>query len=455
MLNFSKNLFFVFCALGSLCSQAQIDKQWLIYNGKVKTNFVNDSNVYGSDFQNILNAGNSFSILGVRHPNNVFNKNPRNDLFIIYSDGSFFDSRKLNPYVCWPNSVSYRPSDPVELPKSYTINGPTNKAMEFLYLTKIYEDDDPPAEVSISNASNHTPLTVNTSYTTTMQVNHDFVPGTDVTLVIPKNLFDNCSNASLNFDHNVFEPSNIFQNSTSCSFNAISGMSITNNSIDGISSPEKFHYFNFKVKPNLAENFMGTAREFQLRCGGTLIASLVDTIRSGHDPSFIKVKCLFKRKIDTKMRYFALYHIQFQNNGNHVVDSVKVKFKLPPDVKSRKIKAFHWYYGGRIGCKDSLPEGLKIENHAGNFELSMNYPFLSPRSENPNDRNPSSKGVIEFCVELKRNPQLKDVDLKPIDARTYFNTKEAKFDYFFDPKVKKNREKIRAFNDKCDCHCKF
>ena len=455
MINIKKILIFAIFTLASISTKAQIDKQWLIYDGRVKTSFLNNQNVYGLDFQNVLSTGNSFSISGVRHPNNFFNKNPRNDLFIIYDDGTFFDSRRLNPHVCWPNSVSYRPDDPVEIPKSYTINGPLNKKIEYLYLTKIYEDDDPPATVSITSETNHTPVTVSTSTTTTMLVNHDFVPGADVTLVVPKNLFDNCPNASLMFNQNVFEPGNIFQNGTSCSFNMISGMTHNSNSIDGISAPGNYHYFNFRVKSNLPENLMGTASEFQLKCGSTIIASLVDTIRNSHDPSFIKIKCLFKRKINNKMRYFALYHVQFQNTGNHVVDSVKVKFRLPPDVKSRKIQAFHWYYGGRIGCKEGLPEGLNIINQNGNFEFSMNYPFLGTNSGNPNDRNPTSKGVIEFCAELKRNPQVMDVDLKPIDARTYFNTKEAKFDYFFDPKVKKNRDRVRVFSDKCDCHCKF
>ena len=326
--------------------------------------------------------------------------------------------------------------------------------MKYFYLSNIYEDDDPPSNIKITNATTFTPMTVGISSTSIMQANHDFVPGTDVTLIIPNNLFNNCTIASLGFDSNVFEPSNVFQDGSSCSFNIIPGMSINGNSINGITIPSNYHYFNFKVKENLNSTLMGNSYEFTLKCGTTVLANLVDTLRTGHDPSFIKVKCLFKKNVKGIDKYYALYHIQFQNTGNHIVDSVKVRFSLPSSLKNNKIKLFHWYYGGYFGCGENLPDGVKLKYNNNKFEFSFGYPFINPGSINPLDPNPSSKGVAEFCVEIKQNPETLNVDLQPINARTYFDNVESKFDYYFDPKIKINNKKVRKLSPNCRCNCK-
>ena len=62
MINIKKILIFAIFTLASISTKAQIDKQWLIYDGRVKTSFLNNQNVYGLDFQNVLSTGNSFSI---------------------------------------------------------------------------------------------------------------------------------------------------------------------------------------------------------------------------------------------------------------------------------------------------------------------------------------------------------------------------------------------------------
>jgi hypothetical protein len=189
-------LIFVFLFINHFT--AQPDKQWLIWNNLGKDGLLPDgiSNNYTS-----TNAiGPTFTLTNVRHASYTPTRPARTDLFVIYEDGSHFNSRYL------PDSSFFCPgSNSLD---SYTShNFKTNHSgsnIAYGYMTRTYEGDDPPGSVQALNGNsgqNSTPFTFDvTTYTPsaeypndTIRASHDVVKGKDITIIIDQLKLQNYS----------------------------------------------------------------------------------------------------------------------------------------------------------------------------------------------------------------------------------------------------------------------
>lgn len=441
----------IFCIVLTSCNLllAQ-DLQWLILNGNAKTGFdeLSKTNQYGAPLSNFIFNGNTFSIDNVKHPIQVMSKIPRNDFFVIYHDGSYFNSRYINKGSIYPfaplNSISYA------IKSNYFQTSP----IDYFYLTNIYEEDDPPSSIKIGNNTTSPEVEIGTSNQNGLELNHDFVAGKDVTLVVPNNLI-NCPGgiSKLSFDSSILTPNPVFGNNSRYSFNEIVGLNLVGNQIFGITTPLKNHFFNFKVNDSVPANKIGETAEFKLYCDTTQIASLKDTIRSGHDPNFIRLLCVYKKKVRKKDQFIGVYRVLFMNEGNGIVDSVKVRLKFPSHVKIKNADPYFYYYGGEKGYRQNIDSF--VSRIDGNFiEFNFKKGFLKIFEEKSINFNRLAKGGIEFQVLIDKNPADFKVKLLPDASQISFDKVSHKFDFFYDlnednPRLKKRCRKI--IKNVCDC----
>ncbi|HUR31805.1 MAG TPA: hypothetical protein VMZ69_10270 [Saprospiraceae bacterium] len=167
----------------------QPDKQWLIWN-KLGKEGTQPDGIFNK-YQNTINNA-SFTLFNVRQASYIPVTRPaRTDLFIIYEDGTHYNSRNVaDPGFFRPTTTSLA---------SYTNHNFTANHsagnVAYGYLSRSYEGDDPPGSVRAASASggqNNPPFTfTETTYTAgielpndTLLANHDVVKGKDITLII-------------------------------------------------------------------------------------------------------------------------------------------------------------------------------------------------------------------------------------------------------------------------------
>ena len=128
------------------------DNQWFVKDrmGKYSTNSVGE-NVYSQD----LSAATVFTLSGIVHPNRN-NKKSKNNLFIIYTDGTHFNSReKFNEITEKYDDDFFYPDAPGQnIGQTKHVIKTGNKIIDYLYFTNVYEGDDLPPAVKLSNGSN-------------------------------------------------------------------------------------------------------------------------------------------------------------------------------------------------------------------------------------------------------------------------------------------------------------
>ncbi|MGB4970277.1 MAG: hypothetical protein WBO31_12145, partial [Saprospiraceae bacterium] len=327
--------------------------------------------------------------------------------------------------------------------------------IDYFYLTNIYEEDDPPSSIKIGNNATATQIEIGTTNNqNSLELNHDFVAGKDVTLVVPKSLV-NCPGgvSTLSFDSSVLTPNPIFENNSRYSFNEITGLNLVGNQIIGITSPINHHFFNFKVRDSLPLNLIGQPSEIKLFCNTTVVAFLKDTIRSGHDPNYIKVLCFYKKRVKGKNKFVVVYRVVFMNEGNGIVDSVKVRLKFPSHINIDSADAFHYFYGGRRGYRKHI-DSFVSRVDGDYLEFQFKEGFLKPSIKNSNTNNLYTKGGIEFRVLLDQNPENLKVKLLPDISEIRFDRVSQDFNFYYDPKVKCSNGKFkkrRIFMNECDC----
>ncbi len=434
--------------------QAQIvDHQWYVVNNSYLSGYndTTDMNIYSGRIDSLCGQYNYFTIHGIEHPKVILDSSQRKNFFIIYNDGTFFDSRNLASGSVWPLSSSSGHDN-------FKILGSKVAQIKYLYISNIYSEDDDPDGVSFSNLNSNFQVPVETSVSSTLSFNQDFVPGKYAILVVPSSLFIiSGQQASLEFDTTVLSPTNFFQNGSSPSFSQIPTLNTSNGSLTGISKPAiGYHYFVFKVKDDIPAYRINDSTTVNFKLNNQIIATATEVIRNGHDPNLVKMKCIFKKKNKWGVKkYFALYRIQYLNNGNDVVDSVKFYCKMPPAVDVMNSRLYNWYYGGKRSCLNQ-EEDIFMEKGADNsltFKFIKGY--LLPKSNKINSSDLQAKGAAEFCVKLKKNPKKNRIKLLPESAYVYFNTQKNDMDFMNENKIlnPKTKKWERTISEKCDCKC--
>jgi len=439
------------------------DTQWFIKDKRFKSGYIWNTAQVNT---NQINICNFFPSCSTCSPDKG-----RKDYFIIFEDGTCINTRpttNIDNYVFTGNGI----------------NLSSNKNIDYLYVTNIYQGDDPPTNVSVYN-------NFNSDFSSTLQfyvnsipppyvpfsVTHDFVPGKDVTLIIPKSYEDKCDsigkNLHLEFDHTLFKFSNIFQGDSWTYQTLEPGLIINNQGISNISSvgTRPYHFFNFKLVPILPMGVkVGDEMDFTLKCGDETVAYVKDEIRDMHDPNYIKVECIYKQLRPwynpwSKDRYFVKYKIQFMNDGTLPVEDVKVNFTLPSVVKANTLKVGNWSFGDKTGCG----RGPCLVYTPSFPNIEFNFNKFCPHNLTADDSDPATVpdikqyGWIEFCVEINTDPShFNSVSLQPTNPTTNFGMNHIySIEHYIDnctPNPNNKADCIRPIyssiiNATCSCDC--
>ncbi|MGB3083600.1 MAG: hypothetical protein WBB21_02720 [Saprospiraceae bacterium] len=474
----------------------KVDQQWYVLNKNGRS--MGSVSLTGEyPFGNSLN-NNPFTIHSISVPStinpdgSVRNPIPRNDLFIIFDNGSYFNSR--NPYPPIPfNTIG---STSFETP---LIMG-QHCVPQYIYFSNIYEDDDPPQSISVNNIPISPIYQLPTTNSISLSTNHDIVRGKDLTLIIPDHVYPNTCTAinlhisnALNDDDSpvlisgsqvpILKLNKVFDNNWSYHLNAGTPINNLNNyvsEINNIPPPptgKKFHFFNFNADFENDPNLIGKKVKFQAYCSNNssiVIPALTQEISDIHDPNYIEVRCIYKKKKPwycpfSQDRYFVKYFVQFMNDGDMPVNSVIVNFNLPDIAIPSTFRVGNWKYGseqkcGLItnSCFYPTPTDPNVSIQFSNSSLSY---LAAQGPTNLGLTIPTQFGSFEFCVEINRDPTLFNYEsLQPESPTTNFDGVVYPIQNFKDPyytdkvlvegvNVTLKKRKITTDCKICNCKC--
>ena len=162
--NLKNFLVLFYCMSLPILSTGQMDNQWYI---------LDKEGLHVGKHSEQIN--NRIVIDGINEPNTQVHSLARDDIFIIYTSGSFFSSR--NGVWNWNYLSSSNQKN------KFGVNG--EHQVEHMYFTNVYDinDDLPEVRVSSDNIDNSTPVGP-IDADPTISASHDVVPGTDITLIL-------------------------------------------------------------------------------------------------------------------------------------------------------------------------------------------------------------------------------------------------------------------------------
>lgn len=471
--------------LTSTTINGQIPDKWFIKNGYFITGHDGSSytrtNVSGS-------TSKFFDINGVRHPAPIDPLNPEikygNDIFIIFNDGSYYNSRYLSsqPFNALPDPTIFGYN--IQLAQQGSLN-PYFSNIKYLYFTDKYEEDDPPSNaIKLSfptswnnNPNNLTPVIIN-SYNqydlsktfNDLSANHDIVKGREITIIVP---VKQCSIPRLIYDGNLLDfdrvllnfsnPTPTPQGSGVNSFIFLPNIEPTN---------AIFQFVNFKCKDPLPTSYkIGDSIRFNLTCSTDSneqpVSILAEAISSSHDPNFIKVQCIYRKRQHWffPYKYYVLYHIECYNDGPGNESNVKLNFTLPNIVKPN-ISIANWKYSEISGCgkrSTAYPKNPSMSTSTDNPKTkTISFSHLSPEYE-LNGQDLGSTVIqqeqiawVEICAELNVNTwaEVHAADLYISAPTTTFGSTTYPIMKFIDPKIKVDSVLYhRPISKTCNCSC--
>ncbi|NOT36656.1 MAG: hypothetical protein HOP11_04705 [Saprospiraceae bacterium] len=467
-------VFFLFNGFLNILIAQPSDAQWYVWKGLYGDNSVLNHNtqLQPSDFiiTNLQHPGSDIQITG--QPN----LDTRDDLFIIFSNGSFYNSRYLltRPDPCNNyNGCSHHASN-----QGLRIVVPSSQ-ISFLYHSNIYEDDDPAGSIYISQGTTgSTPqysVTGTNQNSTTLSANHSVVKGKDYTLIVPRSLFTEnhpnliCKKIGINL------PSDLFIFDTLLNPYSTATISIINSNLLVLNNAAQFNFINFHVPSN--STYPLNTCEIKVGCYDSINSNLIpnsikiinESIDTAHDPNFIMVTCV--EEVKSKWWYFSRlgkktyikYHIEFENDGLAAATNCQLEFTLPTTIKSNTLSIRYWYYGGVQGCNlnESNPGKINLEMTTSNglmYVFNFNQNSSSPKKLEGIIKPPlQRKAFIDFCVELKNNENFQSCNLKPTNCFTYFGNTQYTIDRFIDRDTSninwRNIKIKRISKNNCSINC--
>ena len=428
----------------------QGDLQWVINNKEGVTRNGSSGTYTPLDFNLDFLNFNNFS-----YPASS-NANARNDIFIIYKNGKFYNSYDL-PLQNW-NGLDG---------SGYHIdNTSIADDIKFLYWTNRYEGDDISlAKVETSSASGTTsrqivnidPITI--SY---FNVNHDIVPYRDFTVIVKMNDYQ-CFRYTLHYNtcptkdcSGVLIPSDL--DDSSIKLIKPSSSDLTNTTL--VFNSEGCSYINFRVfnTPNMEELVKANEKmrlyltkepiPCEIKLDEDLPAELEIPIRFSHDPNFIKLDSICEKTttdgpVVTK-DYFLHFYAQVQNTGTNTAE-VKLDLPLSSDCDPNHVYIKKLYFNG---SELSLSAPGVSYSRLGNL-LTINFP--SGLSTLVAGNEFASVAAVEYCVKIKDseeqaggNNYSQTAFLFPASPVSYFDGDDYPITTFIDVE-KRNL----TFN--CDC----
>lgn len=435
-----KNTFTIILLFMSVSIFAQLDSQWYIYKDGTTVKYKGNLT-----YTNYIPPINSLLLKNETQPGPAVGSNvPRNDYFIIYNDGQYFNSRELaNPR--W--NINNASDD-------YLITPPSGKNIKYFYLTNTYETEDPDAFV-IPNpvASSFNSAQVNTNPLNgaptwgvsqfPISANHTLVGGKDLTIIINKKKLGACNKFNLCFDETTngllgpaLDPSNVFGNNYLLNLDAISN---DGRCIEGLRlTSGNFGYINLRVDPLLDPGLIGDTLRFQMECtdcsaGSCDFEPLDLLIDNSHDPNYIEVLCVAEK--DSKK--YAHLHIQCQNDGSGPFNNMAFTFDPPTGAfldGSGKPEINVTSYN--LGNKDN--NIVSCSYHAADKKFKYKVPPGSSITNGLPGTNMSYTvderiAWVEFCIRLKDDFNLERDPIIPKDLKSWFDKTKYEITEYRDP----------------------
>jgi len=374
--------FIILISLLSFSANGQ-DLQWLINNNQGKSSNTATQpmvNIYGN-----FPIGSKFSIDSVRYPQTSIS---RNDLLVIYDDKTYYNTRNSTGQLFTTHT-----SNQINTQTTHYFNAPPGKTIQYLYLTNVYEGDDPPDLVKVQNLSSFPalPPAINlatTSSNSLLTANHSPVKGKDFTLIVKllESYIDDSGPTAdtasyfLEYDSiknlrtgivyrnaNYFNVSPVFtsvnspQKSPGYPSNAYS-ITTVQGKIKLIPNVSDNLFYNITPSASLDTCYpdaLGNPRYSAIfhiiSSTGTIVATLEEPLRFAHDPNFLRVDSICQDGQDQ----IVYYHLQVKNTGKAVANGLSLSLWLPTTLQSECIQITDWNVGGTAV--------------SGNFSYFSNY----------------------------------------------------------------------------------
>ena len=351
------------CSLNTL---AQItDLQWLIADGKGKQGTSGEFNIYPTS----NTIGFEFILSGVTMPNIDNHSEAYNDLFIIYDDGSHFNSRYNDP-----TDPFYVITGVFSTVVDHSFRTSHSSGIQYLYLTNGYEQDDLPRKLMVNNGTSPTltPSSFSPITTPALSASHDAVLTKDITIVVNmdsvryylpgtgsyKLFFDGVETVSspvvttLGLD--IYDPSPVFNGETVAEY-PVGSMTISGEYAEVPDGPEKYRYLNLRANDNALiyppdQNGNPQYNALFRITNGSKTLQLTEPIRHSHDPNFLRVDSICREDDGSSHIY---YHLEFENENDVATSTLYTNFKLPAHFDPSCIEATKWMTAG-TECEGEL-----------------------------------------------------------------------------------------------------
>lgn len=453
------------------------DNQWFVWNnlGKVGINQF-DKN----DFPTGNTLSNSiFSIDSVFHANRSISTLAKNDLFVIYNNWKHLNTREKGV-------MSYNPAIDIFYPYQgvsgrsltdvfHNFTVPSGSLINYFYLSNLYEGDDPPKRVRVSNTpggSNSNAYSLSTTTPSTiLTANHNVAVKKDITLILDKKSFTPTGNEYLDikvvtpsgqvFRKNFFTPSPVFRIQNGDYFSNMSTLltSISTSGSHRIPLPtlnsviDPYVYFNLRPTAEIDsflpdKQYPNSRAVFELKGtnGGetTTLATLTEMILYAHDPNSIQVEKICR---DAKGGVAVNYYLQFQNTGNMAPNAVSVQFDIPNGMNHRCVAFSKLYAAGQeiqgnvqVSCNE---KSIQIDFPQSSIGICTDQDFMS------------CIGGVRFCVILEPGFKVEDCtnSLELINPVVYFDGVPFPIKEFFDKTEDADPCKRVVEEEVCQCKC--
>lgn len=413
------------CFFSSAIISQTLDNQWLVLDNKGKSGY--DSGRRENIFSGPLNTRNIL-LNGIAHVRMAESGQPqlcRNDVFVIYDDGHYFNSRDYNALNYIPDFFQPAPGHESDL--VHNLQSLHSSNIQALYLTNIYEEDDyPPAVRAASGSQPNLPVVsfLNSIPARTMTANHDVVMNKDITLIIRNSgavaetdtlIINNIIvGAGTVMQGNYFNTSRVFSNRSQFS-NVPQVEDLGNGKIvlKGFTTNNPPNIF-INLRPTESLNqFVGSAKaNFMIKPRNPTMpfTFLEESVLSAHDPNYLQVVSTCEKGDGEKYVY---YHIEFENDGRVQAENVKVIFQLPDYFYQRCIREPKFYIAGE-----------EVMGKMSRFRRHVRFVFDKDEVVIPctsSDKTICS-GYVEFCVRISEDKDLTDLatDLELIEAKVKF-----------------------------------
>ncbi len=418
-------LFFLFIlVLFTVFAYAQLDNQWLIINniGKDGTNLDHTNR-----FRNALPS--NFILRNVANPVVSPTRPARNDLFVIYMDGTHFNTR----YEL--GSGTFFPGPGYETSINHSFITPGNP-VRYMYLTNRYEGDDLPTNVILQPSSNTLPPPVYTLGRTNsypgrlMEANHDVVQNKDITLIIDQDSLhvvpqDSQAKFFVVFNNLIplsslsppagigpfFTLDPIFVNGS----NPLEAV-FPENTFDA-SNQQRIRLIYNASKPFTYINLIPTekitlygpdrqgdpryAAEFKIvDARDNIIEIHKEPIVASHDPNFLRVAKICKSHDGTQI---VSYYLQFRNTSrDQAASMLKVQITFPHDAIQDCIHLVEWSPAGDPAARDV--------NHPANIWTITYDPAMTLSVCSDIDGSPDCTGYLKFNVGFPSSVDVQDIN---------------------------------------------